>query len=405
MRRGRRPRVAWLILAAGALAAAGARPALAHKPSDSYLTVDVARGAGRWDIAVRDLDDALGLDADGDGAVSWRDLRLREDDVARYTTERLTLGTQGGPCALAAGPLGLVEHTDGTYVSLPLAIACPPPRSTLSVDYRLLFDVDAQHEGLLSLGPTGGSGAPPCLLTARDHVQTLDTGAAARVSLASFVGQGVRHIWGGFDHVLFLLALLVPAVLRRRAAAPGAGGPGHPRAARVWLPVAAIRPALSDVVKIVTAFTAAHSLTLSLAALDLARMPARITEPAIAASVVLAAVNNLRPLFGRDRWVVAFALGLLHGFGFSSVLTDTGLGGAALLPALAGFNLGVEIGQLAIVAAFVPPAFALRRTAFYRRVALSGGSLAITAVALVWFIERAFDFPLFPLVLRAVTRS
>jgi hypothetical protein len=141
----------------------------------------------------------------------------------------------------------------------------------------------------------------------------------------------------------------------------------------------------------VTAFSAAHSLTLSLAALGVVRLPAALTEPAIAASVVIAGVNNVRPLFGRHRWVVAFALGLLHGFGFSSVLTDAGLAPSRLLSSLLGFNLGVELGQLAIVAAFVPAAFLLRRTVAYRRVALVGGSAAIALVATVWFIARVLD--------------
>jgi hypothetical protein len=138
----------------------------------------------------------------------------------------------------------------------------------------------------------------------------------------------------------------------------------------------------------VTAFTAAHSLTLTLATLGLVSVSSRVIEPAIAASVALAAVNNLRPLFGPDRWVVAFALGLLHGFGFSSVLADAGLAPAALVRALVGFNVGVELGQLAIVAAFVPAAFLLRRTVAYRRVALLGGSTAIAACALLWTVQR-----------------
>ena len=177
--------------------------------------------------------------------------------------------------------------------------------------------------------------------------------------------------------MLFLLALLLPAVLRREQGR--------------WVPLPQIRAALSDVARIVTAFSIAHSLTLSLAALGLVRLPARITEPAIAASVVVAAVNNVRPVFGRDRWVVAFALGLLHGFGFSSALSDAGLARGRLLGSLLGFNLGVELGQLAIVAAFVPAAFLVRRTLVYRRVALAGGSTAIAVVATVWLVARVLD--------------
>jgi hypothetical protein len=160
--------------------------------------------------------------------------------------------------------------------------------------------------------------------------------------------------------------------------------------------VADLRGALGDVIRIVTAFTLAHSLTLGLAALGVVQVSSRIVEPAIAASVVLAAANNLWPLFGRDRWAVAFALGLLHGFGFSSVLAEVGLPAGHLLAALAGFNLGVELGQLALVAVFVPVAFALRRTTGYRRLGLTGGSAAAAAIALGWLVQRTFDVSVLP---------
>ena len=116
-------------------------------------------------------------------------------------------------------------------------------------------------------------------------------------------------------------------------------------------------------------------------------------ESAIAASVVLAAVNNIYPLFRTRRPVAAFAFGLLHGFGFASVLGDLGLPQGALVTSLLGFNVGVEIGQLCIVAVFLPLAWLLRDTRFYRLL-LTGGSALIALLALVWFVERAFDMPL-----------
>jgi len=120
-------------------------------------------------------------------------------------------------------------------------------------------------------------------------------------------------------------------------------------------------------------------------------LPSRLVESAIAASVVLAALNNIVPLVHHRRWMVAFAFGLIHGFGFASVLRDLGLPKDALLLALVGFNLGVEVGQLAIVSAFLPIAYGLRASWFYRRLVFIGGSLAIVAVAAIWFIERAFN--------------
>jgi hypothetical protein len=140
----------------------------------------------------------------------------------------------------------------------------------------------------------------------------------------------------------------------------------------------------------VTSFTVAHSITLSLSALDVVLLPSRLVESGIAASVVFAALNNVVPMLEGDRWAAAFMLGLLHGFGFSATLLDLGLPRHALVLTLFGFNVGVEIGQLVVVAMFLPVAFLVRGSPQYRRVALVGGSIAITLVASVWFVERAF---------------
>jgi hypothetical protein len=180
----------------------------------------------------------------------------------------------------------------------------------------------------------------------------------------------VTHIFAGLDHILFLLALLLPAVLVR-------GGAPVPRFA----------PAAKEVLRVVTAFTVAHSLTLALAALGVVTPPARLVETGIALTVVAAAVCNLAGL-GVARWPLAFYLGLLHGFGFSGALGDLGAGDLEL--ALLGFNLGVELGQAAIVALFLPLAFAARGTWAYRRLVLAGGSVAVALVALAWTAERLF---------------
>jgi hypothetical protein len=197
---------------------------------------------------------------------------------------------------------------------------------------------------------------------------------------ADYVKHGVWHIWIGFDHILFLLALLLPAVLLWRDAS--------------WDGGASLRAAVIDVLKIVTAFTLAHSITLSLATLGVLSVPSRLVESAIAASVVLAALNNIWPLFHGRRALAAFAFGLIHGFGFASVLLDLGLPSSSLLVSLVGFNAGVELGQIAIVAVFLPLAYLARNTAFYRKAVLVGGSALIAAVSLVWLAERLFNLKL-----------
>jgi hypothetical protein len=164
-----------------------------------------------------------------------------------------------------------------------------------------------------------------------------------------------------------------------------------------WQAASALRPALLDVVRVVSAFTLAHSITLALAVLDVLDPPSRWVESIIAASVVFAALNNIWPVVGEGRWRLTFVFGLVHGFGFAGALKDLGLDGAHLATSLLGFNLGVELGQLAIVALFLPLAWQLRRSRFYQRGLLVGGSALIAVLAGVWLVERAFDLRLLSL--------
>jgi hypothetical protein len=358
--------------------------AWAHKPSDSYLTLRATAGSGdvavRWDIALRDLDYVLELDRDGNGALTWGEVRQRTDDITRYATTHLALTAADEACAWeTTGPLMLDKHSDGTYAVLALVARCESLDKGLKLRYSLLFDVDPSHRGLVQWVAPDATGSQALVFGTESAEQSLQVKApSAWDTLRQYVVEGMWHIWIGFDHILFLLSLLLPAVLVRRG--------GH------WDPAPSLRGSLVEVLKVVTAFTLAHSITLSLAALQVVSLPSRFVESTIAASVVLAALNNLRGTVERRRWVMAFVFGLVHGFGFASVLADLGLPQNALVLALVGFNLGVEVGQAAIVVAFVPFAFWLRRTRFYRQAVLTGGSLLIALVAAYWFAQRAFDF-------------
>ena len=364
-----------------ALLLACIQPAQAHKASDSYLTLNVQgeRIDGQWDIALRDLEMAVGLDANGDAALTWDEVRARHEAIAAYALSRLKLSSGDAACPLRVTQHLVDTHTDGAYAVLRLQAACPSPVTTLTVDYNLLFDIDPQHKGLLRL--THGAMTGSAIFAPDARSQQLQVAAPAPWrQFTDYVRHGVWHIWIGFDHILFLVSLLLPAVLVRHEGR--------------WQGRKTLRASVTDVLKIVTAFTLAHSLTLSLAALGALSLPSRLVESAIAASVVLAALNNLWPLVHRWRALVAFVFGLIHGFGFASVLADLGLPQGALVLSLVGFNVGVELGQLAIVAAFLPLAHALRRGLFYRRVVLAGGSALIALLAMVWLAERALDLKL-----------
>ncbi|QOL51538.1 HupE/UreJ family protein [Massilia litorea] len=358
-----------------------ALPAQAHKASDSYLSLNVQgdRIDGQWDIALRDLEMAVGLDANGDAAITWDEVRARHEAIAAYSLSRLKLSSGGAACPLRVTEHLVDSHTDGAYAVLRLQAACASPVTALTVGYNLLFDIDPQHKGLLRL--THGAKTGTAIFAPDARSQTLQVAAPSRWrQFSEYVRHGVWHIWIGFDHILFLVSLLLPAVLVRHEGR--------------WQGRETLKASVIDVLKIVTAFTLAHSLTLTLAALGALSLPSRLVESAIAASVVLAALNNLWPLVHRWRALVAFVFGLIHGFGFASVLADLGLPQGALVLSLVGFNVGVELGQLAIVGLFLPLAYALRRGLFYRRVVLAGGSALIALIAMVWLAERALDLKL-----------
>ncbi|MES2978785.1 MAG: HupE/UreJ family protein [Pseudomonadota bacterium] len=358
--------------------------ALAHKPSDSYLTVRAEAGSGelavRWDIALRDLDYVLQLDRDSNGEITWGEVRQRENDIVRLATGHMAFSLDDKSCAWSnAAPLMLDRHSDGTYAVLSLKAACASLNGVLKGRYSLFFDVDPSHRGLVQwIAPGAGDGAQALIFGTESAEQALALKPqGAMETLRQYLVDGVWHIWIGYDHILFLLALLLPSVLVRSngrwQGAPSVGG------------------SVKEVLKVVTAFTLAHSITLSLAALGVVSLPSRLVESAIAASVVIAALNNLRGKAENKRWVMAFAFGLIHGFGFASVLADLGLPKDALVVALIGFNVGVELGQLGIVAVFLPLAFWLRGTRFYRVGVLKGGSMLVAVLAGWWLVQRMFD--------------
>ena len=194
--------------------------------------------------------------------------------------------------------------------------------------------------------------------------------------MSAFIKHGVWHIWIGFDHILFIISLLLPSVMILRA-----GG---------WEPVGNFKSALLFVIKVVTLFTVAHSVTLILSALGIIKLPVRLVEAVIAVSIIVVALNNIFPIFNRRIWWVVFGFGLFHGLGFANVLAPLGAERSSLLTALIGFNLGVEIGQLTIILALFPLLFMIRNWKSYQFQILGLGSIAMIAISSFWFVERAF---------------
>ena len=347
----------------------------AHVASTGFLSlqIDGARVHGALELSVRDAEIAVGLDRNRDGKVNWGEIRAAQGDFAYYVRRHLQLTGSNGACGLTFGGVQINERVDGYYLWEPFTADCPTARHQLSIDYRILDVEDPSHRGLLTL--SAQSTAQTAVLGGARRVQTFDlTYPSYWYAFGEYLRAGVTHIWSGIDHLLFLLSLLLPAVLLRHD--------------RRWHAVSQAAPALLNTVKVVTAFTLAHSITLSLAAFDVLRLPTRLTESVIAASIIVAALNNVLPVVTEARWRIAFGFGLLHGFGFAAVLSQMGLPRGARLASLVAFNLGVEVGQLAVVLAIMPAAYLLRSTRFYRHALMPIGSIAIVGLALVWFIER-----------------
>ncbi|MFM1908417.1 MAG: hypothetical protein RLZZ591_2094 [Pseudomonadota bacterium] len=357
-------------------------PVLAHSSSNSYLTLSAPEQQLmlRADIHLRDIDLIFDLDHNLDGQVTWGETLARAAELEAWLRQGIGLSHAGTACLLGPLDLQASQHADGLYLSAEAPATCPGltdvSNARLALHYGLIFDRDNLHRGLLKVDlPSLESSA--ILSPERPEAQIALADNSAVQVFGRYVVEGIWHIWIGIDHILFLLCLLVLAPLL----------PSRQRVTQ-WQAVSSAKPAVQDVLAVVTAFTVAHSITLGLSILKWVQPPADLIESSIALSVVVAAINNLLGWGSLRRWRLAFVFGLVHGFGFANVLVDLGLPATALAAALGGFNVGVELGQLAIVLVFFPLAWLLRNTGFYRWTVVVGGSLAIAALGLLWTLER-----------------
>jgi hypothetical protein len=368
-----------------------AMPALAHKASDAYLQFESAadRTSLRWDIALRDLDAVLDLDVDGDGRLTWGEIKAGWPRIEGYALAHLRIDG----CELKPQGRGLERRNDGAYAVLHLAAGCRLGEQP-AIEYRLFREVDPTHRGIAKIQRAG----QPLVLMVLDPT-VASVGAAAASAAASgiapasaatahaqdgsslgFAKEGVRHILTGYDHVLFLLCLLFPSVMRRTPDG--------------WRPVERLSQAVWPVVGIVSAFTVAHSITLALAAMKVVSLPSAVIEPAIALTIILAALDNVWPVFPVRRVIVTFLFGLIHGFGFAGVLAELNLPTARFAWALLQFNVGLEIGQLLIVVAVTAVLFLMRRRRRYSGWVIGGGSVAAMLVGVLWLVERTANVSL-----------
>jgi len=353
--------------------------ATGHTRTSTISEISVSDGAVQWSLRIRVLDllDPLGLSADA----GLQEVMRAREAVSRYVLTRLRVVAPNGPCTASALPPLHDPTGDEPRILLPLRFDCGSRESFLELYYELFFDLDPLHTGFarVSIGdsPTAThlfrmGGAPLSVSGAPDlWKQTLQ-----------YLVLGIEHIFLGYDHLAFLVALILGTALikRTRRSAP------HPVAAEA----ATRRQAMVSAVHLVTAFTVAHSITLAVAALTVTDIPIDWVEPAIGLSVAYVGFENLVPRPIRGRWLLTFLFGLVHGFGFASAIREIGLPRTGLLRSLLAFNLGVELGQLAVVSVALPLIMwaATRNPGRFERWGLGVVSAGIGIAGMVWFVLR-----------------
>ena len=357
------------------LALGAARPAFAHSTSTSYLLLEApapdAPVTLRWDLAVQDIVWSVYIDQDYDGVVTWQEVTEARRYLEPAVLREITLARGGTACTLRFRDVALAEHTGQNFLSVSLVGECPKD-GLLAVSGSLFMSGDASQRVLLSA--TRGQEKLAGVLSAESPTWLEPSRPSAWASFARFVREGIWHVLIGYDHIAFILLLLLPAVLRSEDGK--------------WRSAGSLSQVARDIVTIVTAFTIAHSTTLALAVTGTVHLPTQPIEVAIAASIAVAGGLNLLPKLSRLRLPLAFGFGFVHGFGFANALSGIDAAGTALLPLLAGFNIGVELAQLAIVSVVLPLIYLARNRRWYTSGVLPLGSCALGAAGIVWLIQR-----------------
>ncbi|MEM7352169.1 MAG: HupE/UreJ family protein [Acidobacteriota bacterium] len=390
---GRRQTVSPAVILALGLVLLWPSIAQAHTTGESYvwLNVEPTHLAGRFELSIDDLVAKLELAIPEDAAARQQAIEATASEVQSYLRQHFEIASGGVPLPYDFTATNLVDVENlGPFVQYHYRTPAIEVPDLLEVRNTVFLEGDRFYRSLLCIeydrrrDTEYGEEFTALVFSSANDEQVLDlTDIRALLRVRDFVWQGILHIWIGIDHVLFLVALLLTAVLQRSPEKSGEGPGG-------WQPVGSFRAALWNIIKIVTTFTVAHSITLSLAALDIISLPSQLVESIIALSIVLVAINNVLAKFTEGNWILIFFFGLFHGMGFASVMGELPFRIMHLVQVLIAFNLGVEIGQLVIVAAIFPLLFLSRRWQGYRPVILTGGSIAIGLMAAYWFIERAF---------------
>lgn len=363
--------------------------AIAHALNQSYLYFQVGESdiTTRIELPVKDLNEVLDLGLDSEKRISQEQLMPYMDEIKAYAAEHTNIDCGAQSCELVFTEAGYLSNYQAQFLLLNYDLAgLESLPDSLDVTFDVMLEEKPQNTNMLLIeenwktGTFGNESNVLLIFDSVGQVRSLDlTSGSLLQGFWGVVKLGVEHILEGIDHVLFLVALLLPSVLRRQ------------KDDSRWRPVDKFSTSFIYILKIATAFTVAHSITLCLATLNLVQMPSQLVESVIALSIGLAAVEIFYPIFKGRAWVIIFLFGLFHGFGFADVLGELGVTSQHTALSLFGFNLGVELGQIAIIAVVFPILYLLRNQRLYNPFLLRTGALALGVMSLYWFVERAFD--------------
>ncbi len=368
----------------------GASPAAAHSGNQTYVYMDVTDTSlsGRIEAPIPDMAVALGLDEVG-GNQAFVD--ANQEAIVDYLTEHIVVRIDGQEWPIDIGEVSVffsdAPELDDNYLVAPFTVTVASDEGTVPRAFEMEFDPFVEEipgrDALLLIANDWRAGVIDngfdTLTTfgADNRTQTVDLGESSWwKNFVASIELGVNHIRTGPDHVLFVLVLLLPAVLVFN---------------RKWWPTDGFVASLWRILKIVTMFTIAHSITFTLAGLGLLPLPpSKLVEFIIALSIAAAALHNIRPLFPNKEWLLSFVFGLFHGMGFASLVEGLDVPRSVQLVSLLGRNVGIEIGQAVVVVLLFPLLYLLRRTRIYQPIFVVL-SVLMAVISLAWMWERLFE--------------
>lgn len=349
--------------------------AYAHRPNDSRLMLDITKPEiqGELWLQINDLEWVLGLDQNQDKKISWREFKEQLPMIEAQFPLSILIDKSNENCFLKANLTDINSIAERSYARFSVQASCPSSAAPIHLKIGYLQQVDPQHQLFLSVKQ--GKDSRSLLLTPSQPEVTLTDSVRVALTIQSFIQEGIRHIFTGYDHILFILTLLFSALIA--------------------VPAKQQKYRIKSLLWMISSFTVAHSITLIGSALNWFSLPSQWVESAIAATVIVSALNVFLRWANEKLWIVTFSFGLIHGMGFASALRELAIPEQNFVTSLLSFNVGVEIGQMILLAGSLPVLFCLAHIAFpFQQRAIRTGAGLITMMGFLWLIERVANIDL-----------